>query len=108
VINPDKLRRDTKAVDFVRSFFEQKKPVSAICHGPWLLTEAGVLQGRKITSFASIKTDMINAGANWVDQEVVVDKGLTTSRTPKDLPAFCKKVIEEIAEGKHEKMAESV
>jgi len=108
VINPDKLRRDTKAVDFVSNFFEQKKPVSAICHGPWLLAEAGVLQGRKITSFASIKTDMINAGANWVDQEVVVDQGLTTSRTPKDLPAFCKKVIEEIAEGKHKKMAESV
>ena len=81
--------------------------VSAICHGPWLLAEAGVLEGRKITSFSSIKTDLINAGAHWVDEEVVVDQGLTTSRSPNDLPAFCKKVVEEIAEGKHAKMSES-
>jgi len=107
VINPDYLRRNSKAVDFVRSFFEHKKPVSAICHAPWLLAEAGVLKGRKITSFPSIKTDMINAGANWVDEEVVVDAGLTTSRSPEDLPAFCKKVVEEIAEGKHSEMSES-
>jgi len=108
VINPDILRRNSKAVDFVRGFVEHKKPVSAICHGPWMLAEAGVLEGRKITSFSSIKTDLINAGAIWVDQEVVVDNGLTTSRTPKDLPAFCKKVVEEMTEGKHAKMADSV
>lgn len=108
VINPDLLRRNSKAVDFVRGFAEHKKPISAICHGPWLLAEAGILKGRKITSYASIKTDMINAGANWVDEEVVVDSGLTTARSPEDLPAFCKKVVEEIAEGKHEKMSESV
>ena len=107
VINPDKLRRNSKAVAFVRSFVEQEKPVSAICHGPWLLAEAGVLEGRKITSFSSIKTDLINAGAHWVDEEVVVDQGLTTSRSPNDLPAFCKKVVEEIAEGKHAEMSES-
>ncbi len=107
IINPDYLRRNSKAVEFVRSFVEHNKPVSAICHGPWLLAEAGVLKGRKITSFPSIKTDMINAGANWVDEEVVVDAGLTTSRSPEDLPAFCKKVVEEIAEGKHSKMSES-
>lgn len=107
VINPDKLRRNSKAVNFVKSFVEQEKPVSAICHGPWLLAEAGVLKGRKITSFSSIKTDLINAGAHWVDEEVVVDHGLTTSRSPNDLPAFCKKVVEEIAEGKHAKMSES-
>lgn len=106
VINPDLLRRDEKAVDFIRSFFENHKPVAAICHAPQLLAEAGVLEGRKITSFASIKTDMINAGANWVDQEVVVDEGLVTSRSPEDLPAFNKKIVEEIAEGKHaEQMA---
>jgi protease I len=107
LINPDNLRRNSKTVDFVRSFFEHKKPVSAICHAPWLLAEAGVLKGRKITSFPSIKTDMINAGANWVDEEVVVDAGLTTSRSPEDLPAFCKKVVEEIAEGKHNEMSQS-
>jgi protease I len=107
LINPDYLRRNSKVVDFVRSFFEHKKPVSAICHAPWLLAEAGVLKGRKITSFPSIKTDMINAGANWVDEEVVVDAGLTTSRSPEDLPAFCKKVVEEIAEGKHNEMSQS-
>jgi protease I len=107
VINPDKLRRNRKAIDFVRSFVEQKKPVSAICHAPWLLAEAGVLKGRKITSFSSIKTDLVNAGADWIDKEVVVDEGLTTSRSPNDLPAFCKKIVEEIAEGKHAEMAQS-
>ena len=102
VINPDKLRRNETAINFVRSFFENHKPVAAICHAPWLLAEAGVVEGRKITSFNAIKTDMINAGANWVDEEVVVDEGLVTSRNPNDLPAFCSKVVEEVYEGKHE------
>lgn len=101
VINPDKLRRNSDALNFIKSFFENHKPVAAICHAPWLLAEAKVLDGRKITSFSSIKTDMINAGANWVDQEVVVDQGLVTSRNPDDLPAFCSKIIEEVKEGKH-------
>lgn len=101
VINPDLLRRNKKAVAFVKSFFENKKPVGAICHGPWLLAEADVLKGRKVTSYSSIKTDIKNAGANWVDEEVVVDEGLVTSRSPKDLPAFNAKLIEEIYEGKH-------
>ncbi|OBX25787.1 protease I [Gelidibacter algens] len=102
VINPDKLRTNPKAVNFVKSFFENHKPVGAICHGPWLLAEADVLKGRKMTSYGSIKTDMINAGANWVDQEVVVDEGLVTSRSPEDLPAFNAKLVEEVYEGKHE------
>lgn len=102
VANPDKLRRNEKAISFIRDFFAQQKPVSAICHAPWLLAEADVLKGRKITSFESIKTDMLNAGANWVDEEVVVDNGLTTSRTPKDLPAFNRKIAEEVMEGKHD------
>jgi protease I len=102
VINPDKLRRNKDAVKFVTSFFENHKPVGAICHAPWILAEAGVLKSRKITSFSSIKTDMINAGANWVDEEVVVDEGLVTSRSPKDLPAFNAKLVEEVYEGKHE------
>lgn len=101
VINPDTLRKNPKAVKFIKSFFENHKPVGAICHGPWLLAEADVLKGRKITSYSSIKTDMINAGANWVDEEVVVDEGLVTSRTPKDLPAFNAKLVEEVYEGKH-------
>ena len=100
-INPDVLRNDKNAVSFVKSFFENHKPVAAICHGPWLLAEANVLQGREITSYGSIKTDMINAGANWVDKEVVCDSGLVTSRCPDDLPAFNKKLIEEVYEGKH-------
>lgn len=108
VINPDLLRNNEKAVNFVREFADHKKPIAAICHGPWLLAEAGILEGRKVTSYSSIKTDLINAGANWVDEEVVVDKGLTTSRNPNDLPAFCKKLVEETAEGKHKEMAESV
>jgi protease I len=101
VMNPDKLRTSKPAVAFVRSFFEQHKPVAAICHGPWMLVEADVLKGRKATSYPSIKTDMKNAGANWVDQEVVVDEGLVTSRMPDDLPAFNRKLVEEIAEGQH-------
>lgn len=101
VINPDLLRRDEKAVTFVKSFFENKKPVGAICHGPWLLTEADVLKGRKVTSFSSIKTDIMNAGANWIDEAVVVDEGLVTSRSPKDLQAFNSKLVEEVYEGKH-------
>lgn len=102
VINPDLLRRNDKAVAFVKSFFENKKPVGAICHGPWLLAEADVLKGRKVTSYSSIKTDIKNAGANWVDEEVVVDEGLVTSRSPEDLPAFNSKLVEEVYEGKHE------
>ena len=102
VINPDKLRRNESALKFVKDFFEQKKPVAAICHGPQTLISAGVVNGRKLTSFSSIKDDLINAGANWVDEEVVVDEGFVTSRTPDDLPAFNSKLIEEIKEGKHE------
>lgn len=102
VINPDSLRTNEHAVDFIRSFFKNHKPVAAICHGPQLLIEADVLQGRKVTSYKSIKTDVMNAGANWVDEEVVVDEGLVTSRNPNDLPAFNDKLIEEVREGKHE------
>ncbi|WP_027124842.1 type 1 glutamine amidotransferase domain-containing protein [Gelidibacter mesophilus] len=102
VINPDTLRQNPKAVAFVKSFFENHKLVGAICHGPWLLAEADVLKDRKMTSYGSIKTDMINAGAKWVDEEVVVDEGLVTSRSPKDLPAFNAKLVEEVYEGKHE------
>jgi protease I len=99
--NPDTLRMNEDAVGFVREFFEQGKPVAAICHAPWTLIEADVVRGRKLTSFWSIKTDVKNAGGNWVDDEVAVDEGLVTSRSPKDLPAFCAKTIEEFAEGKH-------
>ena len=102
VINPDKLRREETAVSFVRDFFTQKKPVAAICHGPWTLIEAEVVKGRRMTSFGSIRKDLENAGANWVDEEVVVDEALVTSRNPDDLPAFNAKLIEEIKEGKHE------
>ena len=101
VMNPDKLRMNKQAVQFVRDFFEQKKPVASICHGPWMLVEAGVVQGRKVTSYPSLQTDLKNAGANWVDQEVVVDQGLITSRNPDDLPAFNRKLVEEVAEGAH-------
>jgi len=105
VANPDFLRTDKDAVDFVRTFFEQHKPVSAICHAPWTLIEAGVLSGRTVTSWPSLQTDIRNAGATWVDEEVVVDEGLTTSRKPDDLKAFCAKTIEEFAEGRHEKQS---
>jgi protease I len=100
-INPDKLRIEPKAVEFARAFVEAGKPVGAICHGPWLLVEADVVRGRTVTSWPSIHTDLKNAGANWVDQEVVVDKGLVTSRKPDDIPAFGRKLVEEIAEGIH-------
>lgn len=102
VINPDHLRRSEDALKFVRNFFEQKKPVAAICHAPWTLISAGVVKGRTMTSFNSIKDDLVNAGAKWVDEEVVVDEGFVTSRNPDDLPAFNAKLIEEIKEGKHE------
>lgn len=100
-INPDLLRLLPKAVQLVRDFVAAHKPVGAICHGPWLLAEADVARGRTLTSYASIRTDMENAGAQWVDEEVVVDQGLVTSRNPGDIPAFCRKLIEEIAEGPH-------
>ena len=103
VINPDLLRREEKAVEFVRAFFKSKKPVAAICHGPQILVDADVLKDRKVTSFMSIKNDLKNAGAYWEDSEVVVDNGLVTSRDPNDLPAFNKKMVEEIKEGKHER-----
>jgi protease I len=102
VRNPDRLRLEDSAVKFVRAFFDAGKPVAAICHAPWLLVEADVLRGRTVTSFPSLKTDLRNAGANWVDEEVVVDAGLVSSRTPADLPAFNAKLVEEIAEGEHE------
>lgn len=101
VMNPDKLRMNPKAVQFVRAFFESGKPVASICHGPWMLIEAGVVKGRTLTSYESIKTDLINAGAKWVDREVIVDNGLVTSRKPDDIPAFNRKMIEEFAEGRH-------
>ena len=101
VMNPDKLRMNEQAVQFVRNFFEQNKPIASICHGPWMLVEADIARGRKLTSYPSIKTDVKNAGGNWVDQEVVVDQGIVTSRSPADLPAFNQKVIEEFAEGQH-------
>ena len=99
--NPDTMRAEDDAVEFVRSFFEAGKPVAVICHGPWMLVEADVVRGRKVTSWPSIKTDIQNAGGNWVDEEVVVDQGLVTSRKPDDLPAFCKKMVEEFCEGVH-------
>jgi len=108
VANPDFLRMDEDAVRFVRGFFEQAKPVGVICHGPWTLVEADVLKGRTITSWPSLKTDIENAGGNWVDEEVHVDEGLTSSRNPDDLPAFCAKIVEEFAEGEHAEQARSV
>src|SRR3954447_15916036 len=108
VANPDFLRTDEDAVRFVRAFFEQAKPVGVICHGPWTLVEADVVKGRTLTSWPSLQTDLRNAGANWVDEEVHVDNGLVSSRKPDDLPAFCAKAVEELAEGEHEGQAESV
>ena len=101
VANPDTLRMNRPAVEFVRKFFDQSKPVAAICHGPWTLVEAGVLRGRTLTSWPSLQTDIKNAGGKWVDEEVHVDQGLVTSRKPADLPAFSAKAIEEFAEGRH-------
>jgi protease I len=100
-INPDKLRLEPKVVDFVREFMHSGKVVAAICHGPWTLIEADTVRGKKMTSWPSLKTDLKNAGAHWEDSEVVVDKGLITSRKPDDLPAFNKKIVEEILEGQH-------
>ena len=102
VANPDQLRADEDAVAFTRGFFEAGKPVAAICHAPWLLIEAGVVEGRTLTAFESIRTDLRNAGANVVNEEVVVDEGLVTSRCPDDIPAFNAKMIEEFAEGRHD------
>lgn len=101
VINPDKLRVDKKALEFVKSFFDDHKPVAAICHGPWTLINADVVRGRKLTSYNSIRLDLENAGAIWTDAEVMTDKGLVTSRSPEDLPAFNRKMVEEINEGIH-------
>jgi protease I len=101
VVNADHLRMDHGAIAFTKGFFTAHKPVAAICHAPWILIEAGVVDGRKLTSYPSLSTDLRNAGAEWVDEEVVIDQGLVTSRTPDDLPAFNKKVVEEIAEGTH-------
>lgn len=103
VANPDQLRMNAQALDFIRSFFDSGKPVAVICHGPWTLIDAGVVEGREITSWPSIKQDLINAGAKWVDEEVVVDNGLVSSRKPEDIPAFNKKMIEEFTEGVHKR-----
>jgi protease I len=101
LMNPDQLRSTDEALEFVRHFFSNGKPVAAICHAPWVLIDAGVVRGRTVTSWPAIKTDLRNAGATWLDQEVVVDNGLVTSRKPDDIPAFNKKMIEEFAEGHH-------
>ena len=107
VMNPDHLRKNDRAVAFVRSFFEAGKPVAAICHAPWLLIEAGVVRDRTVTSYPSVRTDLVNAGAKWVDREVVVDAGLVTSRDPDDLPAFNRKMVEEFGEGVHDRQKRS-
>jgi protease I len=107
VINPDILRTDEAAMAFVTAFFEQGKPVGAICHGPWSLVETGIVKGRKVTSWPSLKTDIENAGGTWVDAELVIDRGLFTSRKPDDLPAFCAKLVEEMGEGVHAEQREA-
>jgi protease I len=101
VMNPDHLRMNDKAVAFARSFVDSGKPIAAICHGPWLLAEADAVRGREVTSYPSLSTDLRNAGANWVDKEVAVDNGIVTSRNPDDIPAFNRKMVEEFAEGRH-------
>ena len=107
VVNADAIRMDEDAVVFVRDFFLAGKPVGVICHGPWILIEAGVLEGRTITSWPSVRTDIENAGGKWVDEECRVDKGLVSSRKPDDLPAFCSKIVEEFAEGIHAEQREA-
>jgi protease I len=107
VANPDALRMSDEVVSFVRDFFDKGKPVAVICHGPWTIVEADVVKGMTLTSWPSLKTDIRNAGGNWVDEEVVVDKGLVTSRKPDDLPAFNAKLIEEFCEGRHEQLAQA-
>src|SRR3954449_10086279 len=107
VANPDQLRMDEDAVRLVREFFAAGKPVAAICHAPWMLVEADLVDGRELTSFPSLQTDIRNAGGNWVDKEVVVDSGLVTSRKPDDIPAFNSKIVEEFAEGVHEEQREA-
>jgi protease I len=106
-VGSDNLRGSEEAVNFVHGFFEQQKPVGVICHGPWTLVEADVVRGRTLTSYPTLRTDIRNAGGEWVDQEVVTDQGLVTSRNPDDLPAFCSKLVEEISEGKHAEQARS-
>jgi protease I len=106
VMNPDKLRANERAIRFVQSFVDAKKPIAAICHGPWTLIETGAVRGRTMTSWPSLKTDLKNAHAIWVDQECVVDNGLVTSRKPDDIPAFNRKMIEEFAEGRHDRQSQ--
>jgi len=105
VMNPDRLRMNPKAVEFVKAFVDSGKPIAAICHGPWTLIEAGGVNGRRVTSWPSLESDLRNAGATWVDEECVVDRGLVTSRKPDDLPAFNRRMIEEIADGHHDRDA---
>jgi protease I len=102
VLNPDKLRVEDSVIEFLQAYFKTGKPVGVICHGPWTLVEADLVRDRRITSYPSVKTDVVNAGGNWVDEEVVVDEGLVSSRNPDDLPAFCDKIVEEFAEGAHD------
>ena len=106
MLSPDKLRIEPKAISFVKAFVDAGKPIAAICHGPWTLIEAGATRGRQMTSYPSLKSDLVNAGAKWVNQEVVVDNRLVTSRNPDDIPAFIEKMIEEFAEGRHSQAAE--